>query len=119
MPLVTPKRLRAVYAMLREMPPFDRWDLPPPGEVRFFVVTKPDQQAGYNRSAKGKHSIGINADMHASILHLIRSTSHELGHMRQDLLGRRPATKDEQHNREFRRLGRLICRDLGLDSENF
>ena len=105
--------------MLRELPPFDRWGLPAPADIRFYLVTKPDQQAGYNCLASGKHVLGVNVDMHASLLHLIRSTAHEMAHMRQELLGKRPATKEEQHNREFRRLGRLICRDLGLDSENF
>lgn len=105
--------------MLREMPPFDRWAYPPASEIHFYLVTKPDQQAGYNTTAGGRHMLGVNADIHAHLPHLTRSMAHEMAHMRQEMLGRRPATKDEQHNREFRRIQRLICRNLGFDSETF
>ena len=117
--LVNLRRARAVYTMLTELPPFDRWGYPPASQVKFFVVTKPNQHAGYNSTQAGKHMIGINVDMHAHLLHFARSMAHEMVHMRQDMLGRRPVTKEEQHNREFRRMQRLICSRLGFDSETF
>lgn len=117
--LVTQARLRSVYAMLSAMPPFNRWALPAAGTVRFYLVNKPATDGEYNVDDKGRHSIGINSDRCHTLIHLTRTMAHEMVHMRQELIGKRPATKDEQHNREFYRLARLVCRDLGFESEGF
>ena len=116
--LVTPARLRAVYVMLVQFPPFNRWSLPPAGEVVFYNITDPKDHGAYNFE-KGKHRIGVNGETCADLIHVERVMAHELVHLRQELLGRRPSTKDDQHNREFYRMARLVCRNLGYQSEGF
>lgn len=118
MALVTPKRMRAVYGMLSQFPPFNRWSLPAPDRVRFYLISELKDEGGYNES-DGRHEIGVNPDLVHTMERLVRTVAHEMAHMKQEINGRRPGSKDEQHNREFHRLKRIICRDLGFDTELF
>jgi hypothetical protein len=115
MALVTPARLRAIYTMLLHMPPFIRWQMPHPDTVKFYLVHDPKINGEYSHP----HRIGINPETCSDLPHIERVMAHEMVHMRQELIGRRPATKDDQHNREFYRLARIVCRNLGYASENF
>lgn len=117
MALVTVKRMRAIYTMLLSFPPFDRWDLPPADEVKFIVLKDLRTHGTYNSFAR--HEIGIHPDTHWTLLTFIATMAHEMAHMRQEMTGKRPATKDEQHNRAFYSIARQICQRLGFDPERF
>lgn len=116
MPLVTPKQIRATYAYLRECSPFSRWGLPEAGVLRFEVLKTRDH-AEYQPGER-RHVIRVNDLTHLKLEQLLATTAHEMVHLRQELLGRLPATKDP-HNREFRRLAALVCRHLGFDVQTF
>lgn len=118
MSLVTPARLRAIYTMLLHMPPYARWGLAHPEAVKFIVLTDPGDTGSYN-IVNDRHVVGVNAEVCSDLLHVERTVAHEMIHMRQELLGRRPTTRDDQHNREFWRMARLVCRTLGYSSEGF
>ena len=118
MPLVTTRRLRAVYAFLQHMPPFERWDLPAVGTIRFEILR--DSDAGeYFVDDRDRHHIAVNADTHITLLQMVETVAHEMVHLRQDLLGKLPEIKTEKHNQEFRRLARVVCRNLGFDVQRF
>lgn len=117
MALVTVKRMRAIYTMLLAFPPFDRWDMPPADQVRFFVLRDLRAMGVYNSG--DKHHIGIHPDTHWTLHTFVATMAHEMAHMRQEIIGKRPATKDEQHNRAFYAIARQICTKLGLDPERF
>ena len=114
---MTPKRLRAVYTLLQQAPPFDRWGLPPPTEVKFEVLSDEDH-GEYSVDWDDRHYIAINADTHLTLHQVLESVAHEMIHLRQQMLGRFPGQKDA-HNAEFRRLRRVVCRALGFDVQRF
>lgn len=116
MPLVTPARIRAAYAFLRECPPFRGWTLPEPHVMRFELLRSRDH-AEYQPGER-RHIIRINDLTHTTVEQLIASTAHEMCHLRQELLGRLPATKDP-HNGEFRRMARQVCHHLGFNVQDF
>lgn len=121
MALVTPGRIRAVYRMLQTFPPFSRWALPHPEVVACRLVDDLNTLGGYNRTPGGTHVLEINPHTILTLGQLVETVAHEMAHMRQEIVGRRPAIKspNDQHNREFYRLARLICRDLGFDPARF
>lgn len=116
--LLNPERMRAVYAMLLEFPPFDRWTLPPPDEVEFELLADRDH-AEYNKDDDDKISIAVNPDTHLTLQQIIESMAHEMVHVRQDQVGRLPDIAERHHNAEFRKLARLVCKTLGFDVQKF
>ena len=104
--------------MLVDCPPFARWDLPPVGTLRFEVLRGTDV-AEYSVDQRDRSCIAVNADMHTRLAEVIESVAHEMIHLRQDLLGRLPDTHAKQHNAEWRRMARVVCRNLGFDVQRF
>jgi hypothetical protein len=117
MPLVTKRRMRAVYAMLLDFAPFSRWSLPDPDGVRFELLAGEDHAEVDVYSARPV--IRVNADTNLTLVQLVEAIAHEMAHIRQHALGRLPENPGLHHNAEFRRLARLICRDLGFDVQRF
>ena len=117
--LVTINRTRSLYAWLRSVEPFNRWGLPEADAVRFYPMHDGTDFGEYDLRASGEHVIGLNAARLTTLDLYVRTLAHEMVHMRQQLIGRRPATKADQHNREFYRLAGLVCRSLGFDPEHF
>lgn len=116
--LVTVTRIRALYDAFCSLPPFHRWSMPPGRDVRFKLCSDLGHIAVYN-TEKGKHVIEVNPHLVHTFSEFAMAILHEMAHLRQEVVGKRPGSLDEQHNREFYRLKRLICRDLGLDPERF
>lgn len=119
MPLVTPKRLKSVYVLLRAHPPFDRWGLPEVADIKFEILS--DEDIGeYSLDHNDRHCIAVNADKHLSLHQVVETVAHEMVHLRQELIGRLPAEGGEKaHNAEFRKLARVVCRTLGFDVQRF
>jgi len=120
--LVTQSRIKAVYTMLLHLPPFVRWGLPHPDRIKFCILDKADHldsYARYDKTGTGKHIIAVNPHLTLSLLLLIENVAHEMVHLKQDMKGRRPYKATNQHNKEFFRMVRLVCRDLGLDPQRF
>jgi hypothetical protein len=118
MALVTPARLRAIYVMLQHVPPFDRWNLPPVGNIKFEILR--DETLGeFSLDERDRFCVGINADTHTTLAQVVETMAHELVHIRQEQLGRLPFDHAKQHNAEFRRMARHVCRALGFDVQRF
>lgn len=107
--------IRQCYAHLRTLPPFDRWDLPAADRVSFGILTGKDH-AVYERDAG--HRISVNDMTHTTHGQVMESVAHEMLHLRQQLLGRLPFTKDP-HNAEFRRMARAVCKEFGFNVQSF
>lgn len=116
--LVTPARLRAVYTMLLAFPPFNRWDMPKPETIKFELLADADH-GEYSINEKDRVCIAVNPDTHLTLLQVCESVAHEMCHVRQDAKGRLPDIEAKHHNTEFRRLARLVCRNLGFDVQRF
>jgi hypothetical protein len=116
--LVTVRTLRAVYDALRAFQPFARWKLPAGSEVRFQTEISDKDDGAYCFDGT-RHRIAINPRNHFSLNDIAETMAHEMVHMRQQLTGRLPEVRAEPHNKEFHRLKRLVCRDLGFNGKRF
>lgn len=117
--LVTPARLKAVYGLLCQMPPFCRWELPKPERIRFSVTSSPDRHANMDWDESGSVLIQVNVLTNLTLNQMAASVAHEMVHLRQHQKGRLADQHEKQHNIEFHRLARLVCRDLGFNAQEF
>lgn len=108
---ITPNHVAAVYEMLRQFRPFDRWKLPEADEVGFHVKAIRDH--GVYLYDNG-HNITVSSLLVDSPSSLLDVTGHEMIHLRQQLRG-----LPLNHNAEFRRLANQVCREFLLDRKRF
>lgn len=108
---ITPQHVAAVYEMLRQFRPFDRWKLPEADSVGFHVKAIRDHGIYWFDNG---HNITVSSLLIDSLASLEDVIGHELIHMRQQLRGL-PLT----HNAEFRRVARQVCRNFTWDAKRF
>ena len=113
---ITPERLAGVYEMLRAFPPFCRWKLPPADEVKFQVLKTDKWQADWNILGGEVHRIRASEKKHHHLASLAASVAHEMVHAKQRIDG--TETKGE-HNEEFKKLSKTVCRSFGFDYGQF
>jgi hypothetical protein len=116
---LSPELIAAAYEFLRVTAPFRSWRLPPAGEVE-FVVSRHRFAVGYHRGARRKtrsHEIGISEVCVGHTNTLLRTMAHEMIHQYQQRA--RSETAHTEHNAEFVRLARLVCRYHGWDEREF
>lgn len=115
---LTHENLPAAYEYLRACEPFDKMRLPEADEVGFSVTRHKDRYGhtvGFQRSTEA--TIGISEVCVGSTLKLHETMSHEMLHLYQHL--RRTETPGVQHNAEFKRLARIVCRIHVFDPKSF
>ena len=117
--MITADHVKAVYAMLREFPPFSRWGLPESDEVEFDALDDDGTTlAEFCILADGDAEvlcISANPILHSHISQLIKSVAHEMCHMRQHMTGRLPDNPQKHHNAAFRRAAYAVAKELGFD----
>ncbi len=120
MPIVlTPEIIEGAYEFLRTTPPFRNWRLPEADEVT-FVVSRHKRYVGYHRGTRHKiydHEIGISEVCVGHTNTLLRTMAHEMIHQHQQRS--RTQTAHTEHNAEFMRLARIVCRYHGWDEKEF
>ncbi len=114
---LTPVLLEAAYVFLRATPPFRRWALPESCDVE-FRVSKDREALGSHQlhSRQGHHVITISGVRVSHLMTLMSVTAHEMLHLYQAESGEE--TKSE-HNADFRRLSKIVCRYHGWDPLEF
>lgn len=118
---LTKPMLRAVYAMLRVLPPFNRWRLPEAREIKFEILSRRYRHlADYEFNAE-QHVIRITRRADTLPL-LIESMAHEMAHVHQDRHG--PARMDPKdpnpgHGPDFQLIADKVCRHLGFRRKGF
>lgn len=113
---LTPQRLAAVYEMLRAMPPFCGWGLPPSSGVKFHVSRDRATDAAWWIDGE-RHSIEVSQARTGLLSTLIVSMAHEMIHAWQRI--KKSETNGVQHNAEFRRIARAVCKRYGWDDHQF
>ena len=119
---VTPAQVRAAYELIRRLPPFCEWDLPPANNGVTFGVNNARKEYGrYTHLGRGVghpgfHRIDISRHNVKTLHALTLTMAHEVLHLRQQLTR---THNRAQHNAEFLRLARRVCLSLGLDSKGF
>ena len=111
---LTSRHVRATYDCFRNLPPFDRWRLPEHVEFR---VTSSRQVYGTYQLVRGKHRITISRHNVKCFQALTITVAHEMLHLRQELTG--TCNERSQHNRDFVRLAKRVCKVLGFSDSGF
>lgn len=111
---VTARHVRAMYALFRTLPPYNRWKLPPPEKVRFAVNSI---RGEYGRYESPQHRISVSRRNVKTFHALAVTVAHEVIHLRQELT--KTYSDRSQHNRAFVRTAKHVCRALGFESRGF
>lgn len=109
---LTPARLVAVYDCLRAFPPFEGWRLPESDDVEFRVSVRVDEFGRYTLH-EGRHTIEVSAMLVDDWQCLVETMAHEMAHLRQGRTG------PVEHNAEWQRLAKRVCRSFGWKIEGF
>ena len=112
---ITPQHVAAVYEMLRQFKPFDRWKLPESDAIGFHIRNIIGTHGKYQHDGK-THNITISSALVDSPYSLIDTTAHEVIHLYQEIRG---TDNKSQHNAEFRRLASQVCRAFMWDCKRF
>ena len=107
---VTPKLARAAYDFLRHCPPFSRWRLPSQIAIR---IDRSRKEYGSYNDPNGVHTIVVSAVLVKTFHGLLALMAHEMVHLAQRIA--RTDDNRTQHNREWIRRARRVCRSLGWD----
>ena len=97
MKLITVETCKAVYRMLSELPPFNKYELPRPSEIEFLVVDDPDMYGSYSPEP---HCIIMSTCKMSHLQTLEKTMAHEMVHLILYLEGKRY----ELHNKNFYKL---------------
>jgi hypothetical protein len=116
---LTPDIIAGAYEFLRVTPPFRGWKLPHANDVE-FVVSRHRTHVAYHRGLRRKtrsHEIGISEICVGHTETLLRAMAHEMIHQYQQRA--RSETPHTEHNAEFLKLARQVCRYHGWDEKEF
>ena len=113
---LSPAILEAAYNYLLATPPFKSWKLPAADEIRFRVASDKGCR-GWHTHGSGEHDIAISCAVIGRTAPLMETMAHEMIHVYQAHKG--TATKKAEHNAEFHRLAKAVCRRHGFDQKLF
>ena len=113
---LTPEMLEKSYDLLRVSPPFRRYSLPPSEEITFHVGRTRHLQGEYDHVRDVGHVITISDGKIGRLVSLIEVMAHEMIHLYQR---EKKSETPAQHNVEFRRLAKIVCRHHGFDPKLF
>lgn len=111
MNLITVESCKAVYKMLRELPPFNKYKLPTASEIEFIVV---DDPAMYGQYQPEPHCITISSAKQSYLQTLEKTMAHEMVHLILYLQGKRY----ELHNKNFYKLTYQIAEIYGWEPKD-
>jgi hypothetical protein len=115
---LSPDMLESAYAFLLTTPPFRRWKLPHADEVEFRVLVDEDVMGHFMQYvATGAPIISISTTKIDHTINLISTVAHEMVHLKQAI--DKTDTPDVEHNDEFKRLAKLVCKHHGYDYKGF
>lgn len=113
---LTPDMLASSYDFLRSTPPISGWRLPHSDDLAFRVAHAKNC-AGWFRVHGDDNEIAISAKCVSSPAALLQVMAHEMIHLYQHRYD--TVTRNTEHNAEFHRLAKLICRKLTFDYAAF
>ena len=111
--------IAAAYDLVRTLPPFDKWNLPEPEDVKFAVSDHVWISAFCKVDRKGRKlvlRINVSDLCVGHVSTLIRKMAHECIHLHMALTGQ--DTK-AQHNAAFYKIAKRVCRVNGFDEKDF
>jgi len=112
---LTQDMLRAAYNYLDKTPPFNKWNLPDPDDVKFKVVRDRVNQ-GFHLFDNGKHTICVSGAQVGHTITLLGLMAHEMIHVHEQ--HSHACTKGE-HSAAFRKWALEVCAFHGFDPKYF
>lgn len=115
---LTPERVAATYECLCAFPPFSRMALPAPPQIEFRISRAIGHDALYTRYARTDRPILEVSERRVGYFDtLALCVAHEMIHLYQDKAN--TETPGVQHNAEFVRIAKRVCRAFGWDPRQF
>lgn len=113
-----PKHLGVMYDMLRQLPPFDKWGLPGSEWIVFELPKRKDVLGEFIESSDGAkpHRIKVSAVSHDHVFNVLQTLAHEMLHLVQAI---QKTNNTAQHNADFRKRARAVCKEYGWDYKFF
>jgi hypothetical protein len=108
--LITSDHIKAVYGMLAEMPPFNKWNLPDKHDVKFHAMKTNRWHADYLYD-KG-HRIRVSIGLVSHLETLVKDVAHEMIHLH---LKHNKIHERRDHGVAFRIIATLVSKELGFD----
>jgi predicted SprT family Zn-dependent metalloprotease len=107
--IINEDALRATYVFLRSVEPFNTWKLPPPSKVEFEVTGSTDVMGEFDCEPL---VIRLSDARQSTVENLLRTTAHELVHMKFYLEGK---ANYHHHDQSFRNHMKQINILMGWD----
>jgi hypothetical protein len=108
-PLITADSIKAVYILLRKLPPFNTWGLPSEKHIKFIVK---DNFACMGELQVEPYKITIGSNHHEHFVTLVTTIAHEMAHLKLYVNG---VKGFHRHTQEFRDLTAEIGCIFGFD----
>ena len=119
--MVTIKTIERVYELLKELPPFNKWSLPPKSKIAFgFAKERNVYGIYFPKEGLKKHIINVCRDI--TITKLPEVMAHEMVHLKQCIAGKRIrslVSEKDWHDREFQKLAKDVCKSLRFNYKEF
>jgi hypothetical protein len=109
MKLITPQTIQAVYEMLVQLPPFNRWNLPPSKHIIFEAINDPTCYGEYEPEP---HAIRISYAKIGHLENLTKTMAHEMIHLKLYIKG---SKSWDNHDKVFCALSHKVAVQLGYD----
>lgn len=109
--------LETAYEYLRSTSPFKSWKLPPVEEIELAVTRHRDREGDhcvYRRTQD--HIIRVSAAAIKTTDALMQVMAHEMCHAYQE---QTKTARRGEHNTEFKRLAKRVCRYHGWETAHF
>lgn len=121
----TKEMCRLAYKLVAETPPFNRWNLPSDGDIKFTLNKSRDTKGFYKRwkirghrgPARIVNEIGISVNCVGSLSSLCEVMGHEMIHLHEEQCG--TASPHTMHNKAFIAWSKLACKWHGWDFKLF
>ena len=115
--MLTHEAIEGSYNFLKALDPFCRWGLPDSDDLAFRVASAP-KCAGWFKTVPGAiEEIAISRRCVSSPATLLPVMAHEMIHLYQHR--KNSTTRGVEHNAEFYRLSKLVCKKLTFDYAAF
>lgn len=116
---LTVEMLEAAYTYLKTTPPFNKWKLPPGGDVKFTVGRALDSFACYQWDGN-RHTITVSQNSVAYTSTLMNSMAHEIIHLHLWATNQESKRSGPRyHNAAFKRYAARVCKHHGFDPKAF
>ena len=116
LPDLSANQVFACYEFMRTMPPFCHYKMPHGDEIEFQVVKDRRLHGWHKATDSGKHILAISKNSIGHTGSLIFYMAHEMIHLVQ---AERGTHTSADHNAEFRKIAKLVCRLNGFDPKVF